>query len=114
MSDQPEKVRTITDRRSPLLELTEQASTPWATSPRQPRRAMPSEDQPLRASFCSAPILSWHVIPVTDLRQDEVHEFTGKPFDVVNIAKVEVMVGGLIGIMMIFLFTGWFCPSRRY
>jgi len=38
---------------------------------------------------------------------DEVGAFTGQPFDVVNIAKVEVIVGGLLGIMMIFLFSGW-------
>jgi len=30
-----------------------------------------------------------------------------EPFTQVNITKVEVMIGGLFGIMMVFLFTGW-------
>jgi len=38
---------------------------------------------------------------------DEIAAFTGKPMDVVNIAKVEVIVGGLLGTMMVFLFSGW-------
>lgn len=38
---------------------------------------------------------------------DEVAEFTGAEFGVVNVAKVEVVVGALLGISMIFLFVGW-------
>ena len=38
---------------------------------------------------------------------DEVGEFTGAPFDTVNIAKVEVIIGGLLGVAMIFVFVGW-------
>ena len=36
---------------------------------------------------------------------------------VINIAKMEVMIGGLLGIMMIFLFSAWAivgaCPEPR-
>lgn len=38
---------------------------------------------------------------------DEVSVFSGKAFEVINIAKMEVMIGGLLGIMMIFLFSAW-------
>jgi K(+)-stimulated pyrophosphate-energized sodium pump len=36
---------------------------------------------------------------------DKVAEVTGKPFHVVNIAKVEVFVGGLLAVMLVFLFS---------
>jgi len=38
---------------------------------------------------------------------DEVASFSGNVVGPIDISKVEVMVGGLFGIMMIFLFTGW-------
>lgn len=38
---------------------------------------------------------------------DEINEFSSVPLKVVDIAKVEVIVGGLLGISMVFLFTGW-------
>jgi H+-translocating diphosphatase len=38
---------------------------------------------------------------------DEITALTGEVFNVVNLARVEVVVGGLVGIMMVFLFTGW-------
>jgi len=37
---------------------------------------------------------------------DEFSEFSGLPFDTVDIATPEVLIGGLIGSMMIFFFTG--------
>ncbi|DAZ94687.1 TPA: hypothetical protein N0F65_000002 [Lagenidium giganteum] len=37
---------------------------------------------------------------------DEFSEFAGVPFKTVDIATVEVMVGGLLGTMMVFFFTG--------
>lgn len=37
---------------------------------------------------------------------DEFSEFSGLPFESVDIAKPEVLVGGLLGSMMIFYFTG--------
>ncbi|MBI4318588.1 MAG: sodium-translocating pyrophosphatase [Chloroflexi bacterium] len=36
---------------------------------------------------------------------DKVTEVTGKTFDVVNLAKVEVFVGALMGTMLVFLFS---------
>ena len=42
---------------------------------------------------------------------DEISTFTGRPFEVVNIAKVEVIVGGLLGICVVFVFTGWGCAA---
>eukprot|EP00797_Seminavis_robusta_P005924 Sro1398_g269320.1 energized membrane proton pump 3 (719) ;mRNA; f:27891-30144 len=37
---------------------------------------------------------------------DEFSEYSGLPFEVVDIAKPEVLVGGLLGSMIIFYFTG--------
>ncbi|CAM9773613.1 unnamed protein product, partial [Hapterophycus canaliculatus] len=37
---------------------------------------------------------------------DEFSEFSGKPFRSVDIAVPEVLIGGLLGVMMIFWFTG--------
>ena len=42
---------------------------------------------------------------------DETSAYSGLNFSVVNIAKVEVVCGGLIGSMMIFLFAGWAMQS---
>jgi len=42
---------------------------------------------------------------------DEVSEMTGKTMDVVDITKVEVLVGGVLGIMMVFVFVGWALAS---
>jgi inorganic pyrophosphatase len=37
---------------------------------------------------------------------DQFSEFAGIPFESVNIATPEVLVGGLLGSMIIFYFTG--------
>jgi H(+)-translocating pyrophosphatase len=37
---------------------------------------------------------------------DEFSEYSGLPFEVVDIAKPEVLIGGLLGSMIIFYFTG--------
>jgi Na+/H+-translocating membrane pyrophosphatase len=42
---------------------------------------------------------------------DEVSAFTGKPFDSVDIAIPEVFVGGLLGSMLVFLFSAWACKA---
>ena len=39
---------------------------------------------------------------------DEINEFSTQPLTIVDITKVEVIVGGLLGIGMVFLFTGWY------
>merc|ERR1712196_699950 len=38
---------------------------------------------------------------------DEVESMTGKTFNVINIGRVEVLIGGMLGVMVVFLFTGW-------
>lgn len=38
---------------------------------------------------------------------DEVGEYRGVPFETVNIASVEVLVGGLLGVAIIFVFSAW-------
>jgi inorganic pyrophosphatase len=42
---------------------------------------------------------------------DEVESFTGKPFKVVDIAVPEVFVGGLLGSMIVYLFTAYACTA---
>jgi len=84
MSEQPDSVREITDRLDAVGNVTKAATKGYAVG----------------GSALATFILFRAYL-------DEVAEFTGKPFDVVNIAKVEVMVGGLLGIAMIFLFVGW-------
>ena len=37
---------------------------------------------------------------------DEFEQFSGLPFRTVDIAKPEVLVGGLLGVMMVFAFAG--------
>jgi len=36
---------------------------------------------------------------------DRVAQLTGKPFDTVNLAKVEVFIGGLLGAMLVYIFS---------
>ncbi len=36
---------------------------------------------------------------------DKVAQITGKPFDTVNLAKVDVFIGGLIGAMLVYFFS---------
>ncbi len=38
---------------------------------------------------------------------DEINDFSPIPFKSVDIAQVEVIVAGLLGIALVFLFTGW-------
>ena len=38
---------------------------------------------------------------------DDVTELIGEPFYVVDLGKVETLVGGLIGVMTTFVFVGW-------
>ena len=37
---------------------------------------------------------------------DEFTEYSGVPFRVVDIAVPEILIGGLLGVMMVFYFTG--------
>eukprot|EP01065_Artemidia_motanka_P021693 TRINITY_DN2592_c0_g1_i1.p1 TRINITY_DN2592_c0_g1~~TRINITY_DN2592_c0_g1_i1.p1 ORF type:complete len:851 (+),score=247.60 TRINITY_DN2592_c0_g1_i1:81-2555(+) len=38
---------------------------------------------------------------------DDVGAFSGKKFDTINVAQIEVLIGGLAGVAMVFVFTGW-------
>ena len=84
MSQQPDAVRDITDRLDAVGNVTKAATKGYAVG----------------GSALATFILFRAYL-------DEVAEFTGKPFDTVNIAKVEVLIGGLLGIAMIFVFVGW-------
>ena len=57
---------------------------------------------------------SWrvcHGMPFFRALLDEISTFTGRPFEVVNIAKAEVIIGSLLGICVVFVFTGWGCAA---
>lgn len=84
MSGQPESVRAITDKLDAVGNVTKAASKGYAVG---------------------GSALSCFVLFQAYL--DEISAFTGKTFDVVNIAHVEVVIGALLGIMMIFVFAGW-------
>jgi len=38
---------------------------------------------------------------------DEVSAISGTKFHTIDISRVEVLIGGMLGVMMVFLFTGW-------
>jgi H(+)-translocating pyrophosphatase len=84
MSGQPDAVRAITDRLDAAGNVTKAASKGFAVG---------------------GSALSCFVLFQAFL--DEISALVGRNFDVVNLSKVEVLVGSLLGIMMIFLFAGW-------
>ena len=88
MSGQPHEVRVITDRLDSVGNVTKAASKGYAVG----------------GSALSCFVLF-------QAYMDEITAYSGVPFTVVNIAKVEVVCGGLIGMMMIFLFAGWAMQS---
>jgi H(+)-translocating pyrophosphatase len=88
MSAQPHEVRVITDRLDSVGNVTKAASKGYAVG---------------------GSALSCFVLFQAFL--DEISSYSGVPFDTVNIAKVEVVCGGLLGMMMIFLFSGWSMQS---
>lgn len=88
MSSQPHEVRVITDRLDSVGNVTKAASKGYAVG----------------GSALSCFVLFQAFM-------DEISAFSGTAFEVVNMAKVEVVCGGLIGMMMIFLFSGWSMQS---
>jgi Na+/H+-translocating membrane pyrophosphatase len=88
MSAQPHEVRVITDRLDSVGNVTKAASKGYAVG---------------------GSALSCFVLFQAFL--DEISSYSGVAFDVINIARVEVVCGGLLGMMMIFLFAGWSMQS---
>eukprot|EP00455_Lapot_gusevi_P043295 TRINITY_DN5244_c0_g1_i4.p1 TRINITY_DN5244_c0_g1~~TRINITY_DN5244_c0_g1_i4.p1 ORF type:complete len:800 (+),score=216.97 TRINITY_DN5244_c0_g1_i4:143-2542(+) len=84
MSHQPAAVRTITDRLDSVGNVTKAASKGYA----------------IGGSALACFVLFQAYL-------DEVSAFAGVPFHSVDIGKIEVITGGLIGIALIFSFTGW-------
>jgi len=82
MSDQPEEVRTRTDRLDSVGNTTKALTKGYAIG-----------------SAALAAFLLFRAY------LDEVANYLGHPFDSVNIAKVPVFIGGLLGGMLIFLFS---------
>ena len=84
MSEQPSEVRTITDRLDAVGNVTKAATKGYAVG----------------GSALACFLLFQAFL-------DEISILRNITFNQVDITKVEVMIGGLLGIMMVFLFTGW-------
>ena len=83
MSSQPEAVREVTDRLDAAGNVTKAVTKGY--------------------SIGSASMACFLLFGAF---MDEFSEFSGLPFESVDIAKPEVLVGGLLGSMIIFYFTG--------
>ncbi len=88
MSDQPESVRDVTDALDSAGNTTKATTKGYAIG---------------SAALASFLLFSAYA--------DEVAAFTGKPFEVVDIAVPEVFVGGLFGAMIVYLFTAYACAA---
>ncbi|KAH9545664.1 hypothetical protein CY35_12G058900 [Sphagnum magellanicum] len=88
MSDQPESVREITDLLDAVGNTTKATTKGFAIG---------------SAALASFLLFSAYM--------DEVSSFSGSLFTVVDIAIPEVFVGGLLGSMLIFLFSAWACTA---
>merc|ERR1719474_1091636 len=84
MSEQPDDVRKITDRLDAVGNVTKAATKGYAVG----------------GSALACFLLFQAFL-------DEISVLVKAPFETVDITKVEVMIGGLLGIMMVFLFSGW-------
>eukprot|EP00486_Rosalina_sp_Unknown_P004605 CAMPEP_0201574916 /NCGR_PEP_ID=MMETSP0190_2-20130828/19710_1 /ASSEMBLY_ACC=CAM_ASM_000263 /TAXON_ID=37353 /ORGANISM="Rosalina sp." /LENGTH=813 /DNA_ID=CAMNT_0048003823 /DNA_START=110 /DNA_END=2551 /DNA_ORIENTATION=+ len=84
MSEQPHDVRVITDRLDAVGNVTKAATKGYAVG-----------------GSALACFLLFNAF------LDEIDILTGIKVTSVDITKVEVMIGGILGIMMVFLFTGW-------
>lgn len=88
MSQQPESVREITDVLDAVGNTTKATTKGFAIG---------------SAALASFLLFSAYM--------DEVAAFAQQPFKQVDIAVPEVFVGGLLGSMLIFLFSGWSCSA---
>jgi len=88
MSNQPPHVRDITDQLDSVGNTTKATTKGFAIG---------------SAALASFLLFSAYM--------DEVSAFTGKPFVTVDIAIPEVFVGGLLGSMLVYLFSAWACKA---
>ncbi|KAK1275668.1 Pyrophosphate-energized membrane proton pump 2 [Acorus gramineus] len=88
MSQQPESVREITDLLDAVGNTTKATTKGFAIG---------------SAALASFLLFSAYM--------DEVAAFSGNPFKEVDIAIPEVFVGGLLGSMLIFVFSAWACSA---
>ena len=88
MSDQPESVRECTDALDAVGNTTTATTKGYAIG---------------SAALASFLLFSAYM--------DEVEAFTGKPFKQVDIAVPEVFVAGLLGSMIVYLFTAFACTA---
>ena len=88
MSDQPESVREITDELDAVGNTTKATTKGYAIG---------------SAALASFLLFSAYM--------DEVSSFTSTPFTQVDIAIPEVFVGGLLGSMLVYLFSAWACMA---
>jgi len=84
MSGQPHSARVITDQLDAVGNVTKAASKGYAVG---------------------GSALACFVLFQAFL--DEVSILIGEKFEVIDLSKLEVVIGGMLGIMLIFLFTGW-------
>lgn len=88
MSDEPESVRDITDELDAVGNTTKATTKGFAIG---------------SAALAAFLLFSAYM--------DEVSSFTGKKFDTVDIAIPEVWIGGLLGSMLVYLFSAWACAA---
>merc|ERR1719499_1683821 len=84
MSDQPESVRVITDKLDAVGNVTKAATKGYAVG----------------GSAMACFLLFQAYL-------DEISVLVNHKIETVDITKVEVMIGGMLGIAMVFLFVGW-------